>query len=374
MDFGIVDCHAHIFPPAAGAAGFPDAATHLLHQQRAMHMHGNQPYRRQSDSSIMTDRPLWDAGDPSPAGRKNVDFRVGRFGRYEWGRGEDAGYVQFLPPWMDDLSMTPERLVAMMDYAGIQTAVLQNDHIYGNLAEAFAEAARTYPGRFVGLAQVEEAFAYSDRELERLQDQIGRLAMTGVYFTTTGMFRSGYRPMHSDRAYDLFWAAVEASGLPVCWVQSAKSPVGTYEDEMRHLLAIIERFPGIHHVLVHGIPTSLYADDRERLTLPGVIETLLTDAPVSSEILYPIAWGGRQEYPYPKAHTHIRQLVEKFGAERFIWGSDAPNVDRYCTLAQSLTYFTRYSDYLTDAQRRAILSDNARAIFPALRAPAMAGK
>lgn len=366
MDFGIIDCHAHIFPPAAGAAGFPDVETHRLHQQRAMHMHGNQPYRRTRDGSVATERMLWDPADPSPAGRHDCAFRAGRFGRFEWTSGGEDFYVQFLPPWMDDLSMSAEKLLAFMDNAGVATAILQNDHIYGNLAEDFAAAAGAHPGRFVGLAQVEEAFAYTDEELQRLADEIGRLKMAGVYFTTTGLFRSGYRPMHSDAVYDPFWRFIEQSGLPVFWVQSANSLVGTYDDEMRHLERIVERFPGIRHVLVHGVPTSLYADDQDRLTLPAVIDTLLSQAPVSAEILYPIAWGGRQDYPYPRAHRHIRQLVERFGAERFLWGSDAPNVDRYCTYAQSLTYFTRYADYLSDRDRRAILRDNAVALIPAL--------
>jgi len=366
MDYGIIDCHAHIFPPAATAAGFPDVATHLLHQQRSMHMHGNQPYRRSADRSIVTDRPLWDANDPSPAGRRDVNFRVGRHGRYEWTAGGDDQYVQFLAPWMSNLEMTAETLVAYMDNAGVATAVLQNEHIYGNLATEFAGAAGEHPGRFLGLAQVEEAFAYTDRELERLSDEIGRLGMAGFYFTTTGMFRSGYKPMHSDPVYDPYWKFVEKSGLPVFWVQSGSSPVGTYEDEMRHLARIVERFPGIRHLLVHGVPTSLYADDNDRLKLPSILDTLLTEAPVSAEILYPIAWGGKQEYPYPRAHLHIRQLLDRFGASRFLWGSDAPNVDRYCTYAQSLTYFTRYSDYLPDADRRAILRDNAVALLPAL--------
>ena len=366
MDYGIIDCHAHIFPPAAGASGFPDAETHRLHQQRAMHVHGNQPYRRKRDDAIVTERMLWDAADPSPAGRRDAQFRAGRFGRFEWSGGREDYYVQFLPQWMDDLSMSAERLIAFMDYAGVATSILQNDHIYGNLAEDFAAAAKAHPGRFVGLAQVEEAFAYRDEELARLNDEIGRLGMAGFYFTTTGMFRSGYKPMHSDPAYDPYWKLVEESGLPVFWVQSANSPVGTYEDEMRHLAKIVERFPAIRHVLVHGVPTSLYADENDRLKLPAIIETLLTQAPVSAEILYPIAWGGRQEYPYPRAHLHIRQLIDAFGASRFLWGSDAPNVDRYCTYAQSLTYFTRYSDYLTDTDKRAILRDNAVALLPAL--------
>ena len=75
-DFAIVDCHAHIFPPLAGASGFPTADDHLFHQQRAMHVHGNQPYRRLRDHALMTDRPLWQADDPSEAGRvTDVRFR-----------------------------------------------------------------------------------------------------------------------------------------------------------------------------------------------------------------------------------------------------------------------------------------------------------
>ncbi|MBO6728038.1 MAG: amidohydrolase family protein [Rhizobiaceae bacterium] len=366
MDYGIIDCHAHIFPPAAGAAGFPDAATHLLHQQRAMHMHGNQPYRRRSDNSVVTERPLWCPSDPSPSGRRNVEFRVGTHGRYEWTVDGEDQYVQFLAPWMDNLEMSAETLLAYMNYAGVETAILQNEHIYGNLAAEFADAAAAHPGRFVGLAQVEEAFAYTDAELSRLSDEVGRLGMAGFYFTTTGLFRSGYQPMHSDPTYDPYWAFVEESGLPVFWVQSGSSPVGPYEDEMKHLAMIIDRFPAIRHVLVHGVPTALYSDDAERLALPPIIEMLLTQAPVSAEILYPIAWGGKQDYPYERAHTHIRQLLDRFGVSRFLWGSDAPNVDRYCTYAQSLSYFTRYSDYLCEADRRAILRDNAVELLPAL--------
>lgn len=366
FDFPIIDCHAHIFPPAASAAGFSDVETHLLHQQRSMHMHGNQPYRRMRDSAIVTERGLWDADDPSPSGRRDVDFRVGSHGRYEWTVAGEDQYVQFLAPWMEDLSMNAETLVAYMDYAGVTAAVLQNEHIYGNLASEFAEASARFPGRFVGLAQVEEAFAYTDGELARVADQLDRFGMTGVYFTTTGMFRSGYSPMHSDTVYDPFWSMVERRGVPVFWVQSGSSPVGTYEDEMRHLARIVERFPGIRHVLVHGVPTTLYAGEHDRLVLPSVLETLLSQAPVQAEILYPIAWGGREEYPYSRAHGHIRQLLDRFGAERFLWGSDAPNVDRYCTYAQSLTYFTRYADYISAPDLRAILGGNAIDLIPAL--------
>ena len=363
---GVIDCHAHFFPPAAGASGFPSVEAHRIHQQRAMHMHGNQPDRRLSDNAIVTERMLWNANDPSPAGAKDVSFCAGSFGRFQWKKDGESYYVQFLPPWMDDLSLSPEKLVASMDHAGITAAVLQNDHIYGNLAEDFAAAAARHPGRLVGLAQVEEAFAFHDTEIVRLKDQVGRLKMTGLYFTTTGLFHSGYKPMHSDRLYDPFWAEVERMNIPVSWVQSARSPVGSYEDELGHLEAIIERFPKIQHVLVHGIPTSLYADDKGTLRFPPIVERLMTKGPVTAELLYPIAVGGKTEYPYTRIHTHIRQILDAFGPQRFMWGSDAPNVERYCTYAQSLTYFTNHFGDLPVLDMRAILHDNAVRVYPGL--------
>ncbi len=214
-DFAVVDCHGHIFPPLAGASGFPSAEAHLVHQQRAMHVHGNQPYRRLRDHAVVTERHLWQASDPSETGRAtDVRFRVGRFGRFEWERDGEGYYVQFLPPHMQDLSAPPEGMVAEMDYAGVGTAVLQNDHIYGNLAEYFADAALGWPGRFIGLAQVDEPFAYRDEELRALEDQVRRLGMRGLYFTMTAFFRNGYRTLPDDSAFDPLWRGGGAPGSP----------------------------------------------------------------------------------------------------------------------------------------------------------------
>lgn len=141
MDFPIIDGHCHIFPPLAGACGFADAETHLRYMQRAMHMHGNQPYRRLRDHAVIDERALWCPDDPTEAGRSvEARFRVGRNGRFEWETAGETTYVQFLPPYMADLAAPSENIVAAMDYAGVATSILQNDHIYGNSAEDFAAA------------------------------------------------------------------------------------------------------------------------------------------------------------------------------------------------------------------------------------------
>jgi predicted TIM-barrel fold metal-dependent hydrolase len=364
VSFGIVDIHCHIFPPLAGASGFRDAATHLLHQQRSMHVHGNQPYRRLEDHAKVSARPLWSDADPSEAGRnRNAGFRVGRCGRFEWSTDGTDTYVQFLPPYMADMSAPAEVIVRQMDHAGIEISVLQNDHIYGNLAEEFAAARDRYPGRFIGLAQVEESYANTDEELRRVADELDRLEMAGLYYTTTGLFRDGYRRLPDHPDFDPLWREIARRNVPVFWVHSAKSPIGTYEDEMRHLARIVERHPTIRHVLVHGIPTALYVRDDDRLDLPDILVALLESGQVSAEILYPIGWGGRHEYPYSAALPHIRALVERFGASRFMWGSDMPNVERYCTYAQSLAYLWNHADFLTEQDRRLIFRDNALDLF-----------
>jgi predicted TIM-barrel fold metal-dependent hydrolase len=363
MAFGIIDGHAHIFPPLAGACGLPDVATHLLHQQRAMHEHGNQPYRRLRDNAVVTERGLWAAEDSSVAGRREVGFRVGRCGRFEWEVAGEAQYVQFLPPTMADMSAPADVVTRQMDYAGIATAVLQNDHIYGDSAEDFADAMARYPGRFIGLAQVQEAWAWRDDQIIRLIDQVERLGMAGLYFTYSGLFRNGYRMRPSDPTYDPLWREVTRLDLPVFWVNRDNSPVGSYEDELADVARILQRHPTIRSVLVHGLPTSRYADANERLTLPPLIERLMTELPVSAELLYPISWGGRFEYPYPKALVHFQQLLDRFGPRRFVWGSDMPNVERYCTYRQTFTYVWNHADFLNDADRRAIFRDNALALF-----------
>jgi predicted TIM-barrel fold metal-dependent hydrolase len=364
MDLSIIDGHCHIFPPLAGACGFPDAATHLAYQQRAMHMHGNQPYRRRHDHARIKERALWDPDDPSPAGRAtDVGFRVGSCGRFEWETAGEATYVQFLPPHMADLSAPPEVMVASMDYAGISTSILQNDHIYGNLAEDFAAAGKAYPGRFIGLAQVDEANAYRDEQLQVLRDQVERLRMAGLYFTTAGLSVSGYEPLHDDRAFDPLWTEITRLDLPVFWVQFGSSPVGSYEDEMLCLERIMERHPRIRHVLVHGLPTALYANPQGRVTLPEVIHRLMRSGQVYPELLYPISWGGQHDYPYPEAAVQFRQIYDAFGPDRFIWGSDMPNVERSCTYRQSLTYAFDCFDFLSNDDRRLIFRENALALF-----------
>jgi predicted TIM-barrel fold metal-dependent hydrolase len=364
----IVDCHAHIFPDLAGSSGFGSAQLHLLFQQWAMHNHSNQPVRRLSDHQVVDDKPLWDAEDWSAAGRrKGLNFRVGRYGRFEWDKDGESYYIQFLSPSLQEMCSPAQFMVTQMDHAGIESAVLQNDHIYGNLSVYFAEAIRDFPNRFIGLAQVEEGLAYQDEQVELLTTGIDQLGLSGLYFSMSGFFRTGYKYYYDSAEFLPFWNAVEQLKIPVFWVFPGKSPFGGFEEEMRIFRRWLEGHSEVKSVLVHGVPTSQFADDADRIVWPDYITSVMDNFAVFSEILYPIMWGGRLEYPYRRAQTHIKQLIERFGPERLIWGSDMPNVERYSTYRQSLTYFKEHCEYLDENDRDQIFHRNTLRLFTATK-------
>jgi len=65
---------------------------------------------------------------------------------------------------------------------------------------------------------------------------------------------------------------------------------------------------------------------------------------------------------YATSQSH-RQLPDRFEPRRFVWGSDMPNAERYCTYRHTSTYVWNHADFLNDADRRAIFRDNALVLF-----------
>jgi predicted TIM-barrel fold metal-dependent hydrolase len=355
----VVDCHAHILPYLGGPSGFASTQEHLLYVQRAMATHGAQPVRRRRDLSIVTQPTLWDPSDPSPQGRYEVGFHAGRNGRFAWTKDGEEYFLQFMPPNLQTMEAPAECLITQMDYAGIDVAILQNDHIYGSLNEYFSDAIRRYPDRFIGLAQVEESLAFKDEQIERLRHACGDLGMSGLYFSTSTFFTTGYRNYYGGDEFVPFWNEVRKMGLPVFWVFPASSPMGDFEAEMRYFRGWLERYPEVPSVLVHGLPDNLFADEQGRLSLPAYVTELIDSFPVQMELLFPIRWGGKWDYPYPQALELVRQYCDRFGAQKLLWGSDMPNVERYCTYRQTLDYLVGYCDFISEADMALILGGNA---------------
>jgi predicted TIM-barrel fold metal-dependent hydrolase len=358
----IIDSHAHTFPFMGAASGFSSPAEHLRRIQRGVYSPIN-PHSRKRDSSEIGRQTLWNGTDPGPEGLLDVDFRVGRCGRFEWTTGDGDAFVQYFAPSLIDQTSSAEYMVAEMDYAGVGMAVLQNHAIYGILNDFFADCIQQYPSRFIGSAGIREAKADTDEQLSELHRCATSPGMKGLFYQVGGFWEGGYTDHSDDPRYSRFWDEVQHLGLAVLWDPSF-GPAATaesYTREMERMLSVLQRRPDIPGMLAQAFPLGLYAATG-RYELPDVAFELARLPNFTFEIAYPISYGRSWDYPYRETWPLLHQLYDWFGPERLVWGSDMPNVLRFCTYRQSFEYL-RYCDFLNDADLGTLLGGNMARLF-----------
>jgi len=338
----VVDSHVHIFPYLDEPSGFASQAEHRQFLQLYMATHG-EPVRRLRDHAQVREQTLHDGRLTGPDSLCSADFRVGRFGRFEWSAQREDVYLQFFPPSLQAMDSPAEFMLQQMARAGVDRAVLQNARLYGRLDDYFAQAMRRYPDKFIGLTDVDESNAHTDGQIAKLRRAVRELGLRGLYYANRGLFTAGYAHMLDDRIFDPFWEEVRGLGIPVFW-EIAGVPNAADQTqlvvEIARLNRWAERWPDIPGVWTHGFSPDLLA------AMPEPLDALLGRQQFLVEILYPIHWARTHEYPFPELRPAVETLYRRVGAERLVWGSDMPNVERNCTYRQSLEYLRQLADGL----------------------------
>ena len=111
----------------------------------------------------------------------------------------------------------------------------------------------------------------------------------------------------------------------------------SYVEVLKRFAGLRQRFPSIRWLLVMAPPIQ-YFTEGEDWVFPEELDSLFDHETVMLEVCYPITWGGRFHYPYPEIQGLIRSLRDRFSASKLVWGSDMPNVERFCTYRQSIDY------------------------------------
>jgi predicted TIM-barrel fold metal-dependent hydrolase len=136
----------------------------------------------------------------------------------------------------------------------------------------------------------------------------------------------------------------------------------SYIRNMGRLTDLMDRFRSIPWVLVTGPPVRLFGLSR-KWDFSDEVMTAYRHDNLWLEVMFPITWGGTWDYPYPEAQAVIKDMRDKFGASKLIWGSDMPNVERFCTYTQSADYVRRYCSFLSAEEKDKILGANLDAMF-----------
>jgi predicted TIM-barrel fold metal-dependent hydrolase len=355
----IIDCHAHVFQNWAGLCGHESREVQLKYMQKTVTRPAAE-IRRARDGARATGQFLFDPADNSWAGlREDVGFRVGPYGRLEFTvQGEDY-YVQYMPVGMAQIEAPPELQLAQMLYAGVDHAVLQAGMTYGVMNDFNAFCQSQHPHKFTGLMHVNEPLADTPRWIEELQRARNTLSLCGLYYQVDAFSRYGFQWGFDDPRFDEFWEAVADMHVPV-FIECSSGPDYTEKGYLTNLLRLdrlLARFPQMRWLLVMGPPVGFFAK-HGTWEFPADVQRIYARENLQLEVMFPITWGGVWDYPYPEAQALIRDLRDRFGADKLIWGSDMPNVERFCTYRQCVDYVRRYCEFLTAGEKDRILGEN----------------
>ncbi|MBT3360187.1 MAG: amidohydrolase [Rhodospirillales bacterium] len=359
----IIDCHYHIFQPWTGPCRHPSQDIHKKYLQSMLTATNARVYRI-GDGEPAETAALYHGEGSSWEDLNDVNFRVGRFGRLEFTVEDEDFAIQFMPVGMQNIEAPPEMAVAQMTYAGVDHCILQAGGAYGIMSDDNAEAQKIFPEKITGLMWVHSPTAGEAQSLAEIDRAFHQLGLRGIHYDIEGYTRQGYEWRMDDQRLAPFWEKLEALGIVVC-IEIHGGPMpgeAGYRFQMEGLANLARRYPGLRWHMSLGLPVHHYWRDAS-WDMPAEIAAIHSHENVFTEVTLPIFWGAKWDYPYPEGQAVIKGYRDKFGAERMLWGSDMPNVERYCTYKQSLDYILRYCDFLSAHEKDRFLGGNAAELY-----------
>ena len=354
----IVDCHAHVFQNWQGECGHPSSNVHLKYLQKVVTRPSARAFRVRDGKEIKPSM-LFHPGQNTWDGLTDVSFRVGRYGQLAFTYEGDDYYVQYLPVGMQELVCPPELMLAQMTVAGVDHCILQAGGGYGAMNDFNSFSQNQYPDKFTGLLNVDESLGDRPQVLAEVDRAVKVLGLKGLYFAQD-FSRHGYSRNIDHDDFRPFWEKISGYGLPV-FIELSSTPNydrASYLSNLVALDALLVRYPSTRFLLVMGPPVGHFGSSGSWEFPNEVINTYKRDN-LQIEVMFPISWGGVWDYPYPQAQELIRGMRDLFGASKLIWGSDMPNVERFCTYKQCVDYVLKYCTFLSLAEKELILGANA---------------
>ena len=250
-------------------------------------------------------------------------------------------------PW-PDLGIAPQRvpalgvseLLARMDAAGVQRAVLVPPTWEGPRNDLALAAAAAYPGRFAVMGRVDPGNPATVASLATWREQPG---MLGIRLSinrgdTSAQIRSAIRSG--------FFAEAERLGVPLyLYMPRLHAEIDT----------VATAFPGLRITVDH------LALDRADGPLAKAVAPLLplarhANVAVKASALTCFVTGN---YPYPQIVEAVYELVAVFGANRVFWGSDLSRLP--CSYEQYIGLFLREMPGLTTEELGLVMGEGVSA-------------
>ncbi len=258
---------------------------------------------------------------------------------------DDVRYPMKAEPYRPERGVgTIDHLCAEVAANGIDRVVLvQTGSAYGWDNRLLADVARAHPGWTVGVCTLDPVAEKSLIELERL---VGEYNVKGVRIEVAN---GRYRHAGSER----LWALAGQLGAVVCAHLRRE-----YLEELDQLLI---QFPDVPVVLDHCAYPSVDED------AGGDVLSRVKQLAMRENLYAKLTFGvtsSQEEYPFVDTWDMLRCVIDAFGPERCMWGSDFPCEHwlRKASYAQHVALFTEELG-LSDTDLEWVLGGTASRVF-----------
>jgi predicted TIM-barrel fold metal-dependent hydrolase len=275
----------------------------------------------------------------APRKRQIVDAQV-----HLWkAESPDWQWVPGMKPQMPE-PFTIEKLVPLMDEAGVDRVVVVPPSWPGDRNDYGLEAAKRYPGRFAVMGRIPLKDPQSANLLPKWKEQPG---MLGVRVTFLGPAAAWL----SDGTADWFWPAAEKAGLPVMFLTNSQTS---------KFVQIAERHPRLVLIADHmGVVGDLVKEGKLADAINQTAQ--LAKFPNASVKLSAAPNNSTESYPFKDFTPHIKRLYDAYGPQRCYWGTDMTNGFARAAYKQRVTHFTEELSFLSEDDKdwvmgRAILT------------------
>lgn len=269
-------------------------------------------------------------------------------------RYASGSLVQMIPEGFHKDCVTPEDLIGEMDRNNVEKAVLLQGNFYGFQNQYSWDAMQKYPDRLTGAAMYDPYASGKERVRHYLFEE---LHFDKVKFECS--IGSGLMSLHSGLKMndeimdDAIRYAAERGHVIVLDIGKCGSPSWQIEAVREE----IEKYPDAVFVLCHLLAPSdkdeeVWKRAMERFALPNV----WMDTSSLSHNLRP------DDYPYPKTIRALAQARDIIGAKKLLFGTDYPSALKEAPY-ENYVRFLLESELFTEAEKQAILYDNAEKVF-----------
>jgi predicted TIM-barrel fold metal-dependent hydrolase len=233
-----------------------------------------------------------------------------------------------------------DELLAEMDKAGVDRAVIVPPSWEGDRNDLALAAAKAHPSRFAIMGRFDPDLADARRQVAGWKNQPG---MLGMRFT---FHREALRQPLLDGHFDWLWGEMEKAGIPAM--------VLFHHSYMYLADGIAERHPGLRLVLDHlGLNSAKGVPEKENFATLDKVLALAKRPNVAAKVSALPCYADDKAYPFRSVHPYIGRVFDAFGPKRTFWGTDLSRLP--CSYRQGVTMFTEELPWLSAVDKEWVM-------------------